>query len=143
MLVTEIASNGLVDEATTENGEKKDLTLNEEVISQSPDPTPPLARRRIKRIPIASAIPVLPPPKENTSPPPKPASGVKGTTQKIYVNHFPAKVGHDIMLYQYDAIVEKPKMNSAVDWEEVLSRDQRRKFVQELATQNAFGFTYW
>ncbi|CAF3522455.1 unnamed protein product [Rotaria sordida] len=106
-------------------------------------PTSPTLRRRMKRIPITSAIPLLPPVEQSTGPPPKPMPGTKGTLTEVFVNHFPVRVAPNLMLYQYDAIIEKTSIRSQSTWDEVLSRDHRRRFVQQLANNNAFDFTYW
>jgi hypothetical protein len=66
-----------------------------------------------------------------------------GTPTKVYANHFPTKVASDLMLYQYDVLVEKVNFRSPDTWDESLSRDQRRKYVQLLAENNQFDFIHW
>jgi hypothetical protein len=66
-----------------------------------------------------------------------------GTPTKVYANHFPTKVASDLMLYQYDVLVEKVNFRSPDIWDESLSRDQRRKYVQLLAENNQFDFIHW
>ncbi|CAF3322893.1 unnamed protein product [Rotaria socialis] len=140
---SEASSNGAVAAAVIVDNEKNDCMPNEEMLSSSPRPTPPTVRRRMKRNPIVSAIPLLPPIENSTGPPPKPAPGTLGTPTQVYVNHFPVSVAPNIILYQYDAVVEKPNFRSPNIWEEVPSRDHRRRFVEKLAKNNAFDFTYW
>ncbi|CAF2760829.1 unnamed protein product [Rotaria sp. Silwood2] len=140
---SEIKPNGAIVSAIIVDTEKNDRIFDEETPSSSPHPTPPIFRRRMKRIPITSAIPLLPPVEQTTGPPPKPIPGTKGILTEIYVNHFPVRVASNLMLYQYDAIVEKPSFRSLSTWDEVLSRDHRRRFVQQLANSNAFDFIYW
>lgn len=105
--------------------------------------TPSTNRRRNKRIPISSAIPLLPAVEQKQGPPVKPEPGKKGTVTHVYTNHFPTQIAPNIMLYQYDAIVEKPGVFDKTLWEEVMSRDQRRRFVQQLVENNKFDFIFW
>jgi hypothetical protein len=125
------------------NHEINNGIFSEEPVSCSPDLTPPPFRRRTKRIPITSAIPLLPPVEQKHGPPIKPEAGKNGQPIKVYTNHFSVKVAPELMLYQYDAIVEKSNFRSPNTWEEAMSREHRRKFVQELAKNNAFDFIYW
>lgn len=120
--------------------EKINDICNEDLESCSPSPTP---RRRNKRFPITSAIPLLPPIEQKHGPPVKPSPGKIGTPIEVYTNHFPVQVAPNMMLYQYDAVVEKLSFQSLSKWEEVMSRDQRRRFVQQLTDNKAFDFIYW
>jgi hypothetical protein len=52
-------------------------------------------------------------------------------------------VAPNLMLYQYDAIVERPNFRSPNTWEEAMSRDHRRRFVQQLAENKSFDFMFW
>lgn len=115
----------------------------EDLVSCSPRPTPPPSRRRPKRFQITSAIPLLPPVEQKHGPIVRPDSGKNGTPTKVYTNHFSVQVAPQLMLYQYDAVIEKTSFRSPNTWEEAMSRDQRRRFVQQLAENNAFNFTYW
>lgn len=118
--------------------------VNEETLLNTPQPTPPTSRRRLKRIPIKSAIPLLHTLDQTINDPlPKPTPGTMGKPTQVYVNHFPVSIAPNKMLYQYDAVVEKPGFRSENQWEEVLSRDQRRRFVQKLAENKKFDFVYW
>ncbi len=125
------------------NPEMSNGICSEDIVSCSPVPTPPAYRRRPKRIPIASAIPLLPPVEQKYGPPVKPEVGKNGIPTKVYTNHFPVQVAPKLMLYQYDAVVEKSSFHSPHTWEEAMSRDHRRRFVQQLAENNVFDFTYW
>ncbi|CAF0808695.1 unnamed protein product [Rotaria sordida] len=140
---SEIKPDGTIASAVIVHTEKNDRIFDEEILSCSSQPTSPTLRRRMKRIPITSAIPLLPPVEQSTGPPPKPMPGTKGTLTEVFVNHFPVRVAPNLMLYQYDAIIEKTSIRSQSTWDEVLSRDHRRRFVQQLANNNAFDFTYW
>ena len=115
----------------------------EDLESPSPCPTPPPFRRRGKRIQITTAIPMRPPVEQAHSPLIKPDSGKNGRSTQVYTNHFPAKVAPDLMLYQYDVIVEKPSFSSPHSWDEDMNRDHRRRFVQQLAENKAFNFIFW
>ena len=86
---------------------------------------------------------MLPPIEQKHGPPAKPSPGQIGTPIEAYTNHFRVQVAPKMMLYQYDAIVEKLSFQSLNKWEEVMSRDQRRRFVQQLAENKAFDFIYW
>jgi len=125
------------------NHEINNGICSDEAVSCSPDPTPPSFRRRTKRIPITSAIPLLPPVEQKHGPPVKPEVGKNGQPTKVYTNHFLVKVASELILYQYDAMVEKSNYRSPNTWEEAMSRDQRRRFVQELAKHNRIDFIYW
>ena len=105
-------------------------------------PTPPTSRRRTKRIPISSAIPLLPPVEQKTGHHLN-QSQAQTVHTKVYANHFPVQVAPNLMLYQYDAIIEKSSFRSPGTWEEALSRDQRRRFMQQLAENNVLDFIYW
>lgn len=125
------------------NSEVNNEVCCEDTLSCSPRPTPPTSRRRLKRIPITSAIPLLPSVELKHSSIVKPDSGKNGTPTKVYTNHFSVQVAPQLMLYQYDAVVEKTSFRSIDTWEEAMSRDQRRRFVQQLAENKSFNFTYW
>jgi hypothetical protein len=119
------------------------VICDEDIASCSPRPTPPTSRRRIKRFPITSAIPLYPNVEQRHGPIVKPDVGKKGTPTEVYTNHFQVKVAPSIMLYQYDAVVEKPSFHSSNLWEEAMSRDHRRRFVRQLAENNSFDFPFW
>lgn len=121
----------------------EDGICNEDTASCSPRPTPPTSRRRPRRFPITSAIPLLPPVEQKHGPIVKPDSGKNGTTTQVYTNHFQVNVAPNLMLYQYDAIVEKPSFRSPNTWEEAMSRDHRRRFVQQLSENKSFDFMFW
>jgi hypothetical protein len=112
----------------------------EEPVSSSPRPTP---RRRARRIPISSAIPLLPPVEQKHGPIVRPDTGKNGKPIEVYTNHFPVQVAPNLILYQYDALVEKSNFHSPNTWEEAMSRDHRRRFVQQLAENKTFDFIYW
>jgi hypothetical protein len=86
---------------------------------------------------------MLPPVEQKHGPIVKPDSGKNGTTTQVYTNHFSVKVAPNLMLYQYDAIVERPNFRSPNTWEEAMSRDHRRRFVQQLAENKSFDFMFW
>ena len=123
--------------------ENNELQPNEEIASCSSQSTTPKMRNRIKRIPITSAIPLLPTVECVSGPVSKPTPGKQGTPKKVYVNHFPVGIASNVMLYQYDVVVEQITSQVSNKWEEVLSRNKRRQFIQKLATTNAFDFIYW
>lgn len=100
-------------------------------------------RHRQKRFQIRSAIPLLPPVIQKNGPPAKPPAGTNGDEIEVYCNHFPVQVAKSCMLYQYDVIVEKSNFRRPGMWEEAMSRDHRRRFVQKLAEKNSFDFNYW
>ena len=126
---------------TERNG---DLSCDEDLPPCSPSPTLPQAgRRRFRRLQIKSAIPLLPELDSRRGTPQKPSPGTKGTPIQVYCNHFPVKVAKDKILYQYDALVEKVSAQRPQLWEEAMSRDQRRRFVQQLSEQKSFDFIYW
>ncbi len=129
--------------AAIANPEVNNGICTEDVVSCSPRPTPPTPRRRTRRIPITSAIPLLPPVEQKHGQIVKPDTGKNGTSTKVYTNHFSVQVAPKLMLYQYDAIVEKSNFHFPNTWEEAMSRDQRRRFVQELAKHNRIDFIYW
>ncbi len=142
---SETTMNGVINEATIVDGDKNNGILSEETQStgSSPHPKPHPHRRLPKRLPISSAIPLLPSIEQRDAPPSRPPAGVMGTKAQVYVNHFPVKVAPNQMLYQYDAIVERLSFRGPQIWEEAMSRDQRRRFVQKLADNNAIDFIYW
>ncbi|CAF0780555.1 unnamed protein product [Adineta steineri] len=140
---SELKTTGLTITTVIPDTESKDGACDEDTDLCSPCPTPPPSRRRNKRFPITSAIPLLPPVEQKYGPPSKLKPGTLGTPTKVYTNHFPVKVAPSLMLYQYDVIVEKPSFSTPGTWEEVMSRDQRRRFVQQLATNNSFKFIFW
>ena len=129
--------------STIVNTETNEPLSNDELITCSSHPTPPTFRRQTKRNRIASAIPLLPPVEKNHGLTSKPKHGKMGTLTTVYTNHFPVTVAPNLMLYQYDAIVERPKYQSPDKWEEATSRGHRRRFVQKLVENNAFNFIYW
>jgi hypothetical protein len=86
---------------------------------------------------------MLPPVEQKHGPIVKPDSGKNGTPTQVYTNHFSVKVAPNLMLYQYDAIVERPNFRSPNTWEEAMSRDHRRRFVQQLAENKSFDFMFW
>jgi hypothetical protein len=100
-------------------------------------------QHRFKRVPITSAIPLLPPVEQKNGPPSKPKPGTNGTPTQVYANHFPTQIASNLMLYQYDVIIEKSNFRSPGTWEEAMSRDQRRRFMQQLTENNSFDYTYW
>jgi len=129
--------------ATIVNTEQNNGIHSEETESCSPRPTPPTPRRRTQRFPITSAIPLLPPVEQKNGSPSKPKPGTNGVPTQVYTNHFQVEVASNLMLYQYDVIVEKTVFRCPGSWEEAMSRDQRRRFVQQLAKNNAFDFIFW
>lgn len=141
----EIKSNGVAAAAVAVeiDPEIADERSIEDIAPCSPRPSSSTSRRRGKRIPITTAIPMLPPIEQRHGPIVKPDSGKNGTLTQVYTNHFPTKVAPDLMLYQYDAVVEKPKFHSPDTWEEDMNRDHRRRLVQQLAENKAFDFPYW
>lgn len=112
---------------------------DEDLAPCSPSPT----RRRNRRFQIKSAIPLLPELESKIGIPAKPPPGTKGTPIQLYANHFPVTLANNTTLYQYEALVEKASPRQAHNWEEAMSRDQRRRFVQELAEKGVFDFIYW
>lgn len=111
-------------------------------LSSLTPPTPP-TRRPFKRLEIKSAIPLLPPEQSIQDLTSKYSSGTNGNEIEVYCNHFPVTLDPDKMLYQYDVLVEKRTNAQKTNWDEVLSRDQRRQFVQALGQRNLFNFIYW
>lgn len=144
---SKIESNGVAKAAVvakvTIDPESTNGVSNEDPDTPSPCQTPTPTRRRGKRIQITTAIPMMPAVEPKHSPLVKPDSGKNGRLTQVYTNHFPAKVAPNLMLYQYDAVVEKPSFRSADIWEEDMNRDHRRRFVQQLAENNAFNFLFW
>ena len=104
---------------------------------------PPSAQRRAKRFPIASAIPLLPAIEQKQGHMQRPKEGTLGSKTRVYTNHFPVTVNPNVMLYQYDVVVEKSNFRSPGKWEEAMNRDQRRRFVQQLAESKTLNFIYW
>lgn len=143
---TRIESNDVATAAAasvTKDPEGTNGIGSEDSESPSPCQTPVPTRRRGRRFPITTAIPMLPPVEQKHSPIVKPDSGKNGSPIKVYANHFPTTIAQNLMLYQYDAIVEKPNFHQKQPWEEDMNRDHRRRFVQQLAENNAFNFIYW
>lgn len=118
------------------------VEASELVVSATPSSTNNayVPRRRLE---IKSAIPNQSFENFNLVPPKKQPVGRIGEPVKVYCNHFPVKVNQNIMLYQYDALVEKKNERFASSWSEVLRRDQRRCFVQKLADLKKIEFSYW
>ncbi|CAF1253033.1 unnamed protein product [Didymodactylos carnosus] len=92
-------------------------------------------RNRPQRIPITSAIPEPPLDTRIVLPARPPVDGKAGDRIQIYTNHFNIDFAKNMILYQYDVVVEKFLLNSQT-WIEVSSRDQRRKFVNALIDEN-------
>ncbi|CAF1157882.1 unnamed protein product [Adineta ricciae] len=119
--------------------EKINDICNEDLESCSPNQTP---RRRNKRFPITSAIPLLPSIEQKHGPPANPSPGKIGTPIEAYTNHFPVQVAPNIMLYQYDAVVEKLSFQSLSKWEEKLSQHQfPRVYTLPANNQNKLRFS--
>jgi hypothetical protein len=122
--------------------EVNDEPCIEDEASCSPRPAA-TAQRRTKRFPITSAIPLLPSIEQKQGHIQRPTQGTLGSKMRVYTNHFPVTVNPNVMLYQYDVVVEKSSFRSPAKWEEAMNRDQRRRFVQQLAESKSLNFIYW
>jgi hypothetical protein len=109
----------------------------------SPTSAPLSAERGPKRFPITSAIPLLSNVTTVKSHPEIPTPGTNGDLTQVYCNHFPVSLAPKKWLYQYDVVVEKTTVHAPGRWDEAMSRDQRRRFVQELTVAKVFDFVFW